>query len=209
MDRDRFLTLWGRCGHSGDAGAAAFNELEAWYGEAQRRYHTGAHIEHCLTQVDLARGHMPDPDAIEMAIWFHDMIYYATATDNEYRSAERFKSLADGDMEPRFIDQVYRLIMATVHNHPPTRLDEQYTVDIDLSSLGLPPAPFARDSINVRDEFPHLSEQEFALKNIGFLSSLIERPRLYCTDFFRDLYEQTARRNIACQIDKLRALLSA
>ena len=207
MDRNRFVALWSRnCGH-GDSAGDLFEGIERSYGEPHRRYHTGAHIVHCLKYFDLARGEMDDPDAIELALWFHDVEYDPDAPDNELRSAERFRRSAEGSMDTALIEQVYRLIIATIHRIPPQLPDEMYVIDIDLSSFGLPWDEFYVDSRNVRGEFPHLSEREFALKNSNFLQRLLDRTSIYSTPFFRRLLESNARENIQRQMELLERLL--
>lgn len=200
MDRERFSRLWHRCCDDGQTANPVYSEIEAGYGEPHRFYHTGRHVEHCLRQLDLARDQMEAADAIEMALWFHDVVYNPTAADNELRSAQRFEQLATGAMNPTLLNQVYRLIMITVHNAPPQAIDEKYVVDIDLSSFGLPWDEFTRDSQDVRKECTHLSDAEFTTRNHRFLRSLLDRPSIFSTEYYRDLYEQTARRNIARRI---------
>lgn len=204
MDQDRFVALWSRSCGERDSAEDLFKGIETSYGEPHRRYHTGTHIEQCLKQFDLARTEMDDADAIELALWFHDVEYDPDASDNELASAERFRRSAAGSMDNALIDQVYRLIMATIHSSPPQLPDEQYVIDIDLSSFGLPWDEFYVDSRNVRDEFPALSEKEFAIKNGGFLQGLLDRPSIYSTEFFRQRLETTARENMRRQIALLK-----
>lgn len=206
MDQDRFEALWSRCCGQNDTAGSVFSGIEDSYGEAHRRYHTGAHIAHCLRQFDRARDQMTDADAIELALWFHDVEYDPAASDNELVSAERFKQSAVGLMGDDLIGQVYRLILATIHNSAPQLLDEQYVVDIDLSSFGLPWNEFSIDSRNVRNEFPNLTDLEFAKKNRGFLKKLLGRPSIYSTDFFKGRLEATARANMQRQIALLNSL---
>jgi predicted metal-dependent HD superfamily phosphohydrolase len=200
MDQARFIALWSRCCGQRDAADSVFSGIEASYGEAHRRYHTGAHIDHCLRQFDLARDDMEDADAIELALWFHDVEYDPDASDNELMSAERFRQAADGLMDGPFVEQVYRLILTTIHNGPPGMPDEKFVVDIDLSSFGLPWDEFTRDSRNVRREFPKVNDQDFAQKNSGFLQRLLNRSNVYSTDFFRQHLEARARENMQKQI---------
>lgn len=203
MDRARFLNLWQRSCADPSPADHIIDELEAGYGEPHRRYHTAWHIAYCLAQFDLASGQMAEPDTVELALWFHDLIYDPFASDNELQSAERFKHHAGGRMDPQLVDRVYGSIMATVHTHAPSALEQQYTVDIDLSSFGLPPDEFVKDSVNVRNEFPHLTEAEFAERNCRFLQSLMDRPHVYFTEFYRNRHEQAARRNLSERIKKL------
>ena len=196
MDRVRFVKLWSRCGGSHDGIDTIFDDLRASYAEPQRHYHTGAHIEHCLRVFDLGRHEMPDADAIELGLWFHDVEYIPQAADNELQSAERFRRVASGAMSNELIDQVYRLIMITVHDRPPGLLDEQFIVDIDLSSFGLPWQQFFADSEDVRAEFPALSDEVFYAKQRVFMGALLEREHFCFTEFFRRRHEDTARSNI-------------
>ena len=195
MDRQRFESLWSRC--IGADAAAVFDELDALYREPHRRYHSAAHIEHCLRQFDLAADRMDEPDAVEMALWFHDAIYDIPASENELRSAELFAARARGRGSERFRSSVHRLIMATTHlDPPPATLDESFIVDIDLSSFGLPWDEFLRDSRAVRAEHPHVPDSEFTPRQMKFLRSLAARPVFCFTEYFRDRHEARARRNI-------------
>ncbi len=204
MDRPRFELLWRRR-IGGDAGAV-FDQIDALYREPHRRYHTAAHIEHCLRQFDLAADRMDEPDAVEMALWFHDAIYDIPVRDNELRSAALFTARAGGRGAEKFRSNVYDLIMATTHLEPPPRTrDESFMLDIDLSSFGRPWEEFLDDSRSVRAELAHLSDAEFASRQKKFLASLAARPVFCFTEFFRERHEARARANI----ERLRAMLEA
>jgi predicted metal-dependent HD superfamily phosphohydrolase len=151
---------------------------------------------------------MEDADSIELALWFHDVVYQPDAPDNEMASAERFKRSALETMSDDLVRQVHRLIMATTHENPPASIDEQFVVDIDLSSFGLPWDRFSQDSRNVRREFPHLNDREFARSSGKFLSRLLDRPGVYSTPFFKARLEETARENLRRQIAILESTLS-
>ena len=194
LDPERFERLWSR--HIGAGAGAVFDELDALYREPHRRYHTPAHIEHCLRFFDLAADRMDEPDAVEMALWFHDAIYDIPCRENELRSAELFTARAGGRGSEPYRSKVYQLIMVTTHSEPPVTLDESFIVDIDLSSFGLPWEEFLRDSLAVREEFPLTPDAEFYPRQKMFLGSLIARPTFCFTDFFRDRHEARARHNI-------------
>lgn len=205
MRESRFKALWQRCASPAldDRAASIYRDLKDRYSESHRRYHTPVHIAHCLKQHDLSRGHMDQPDAVEMAIWFHDVIYDAKATDNEKRSADHFVSQCGVELAPEFESMVYRLIMVTVHKEHPETNDEKFMVDIDLSSFGLPWDRMLEDSKGVRDEFPHMSDDVFYPAQKIFLDALLARDNFCFTEFFRERHEQTARDNIHRYLETL------
>ena len=198
MDRQRFTSLWRRCQSGGGIIDAddVYQEVYDYYSEAGRHYHTPRHIEHCLAQFDLASDEMDDADAVEMAIWFHDLVFDAQAHDNELQSARRFADLAGNSMDAEFKTRVHDLIMATAPPRMPKTNDEEFMLDIDLSSFGLPWADMLRDSIAVRKESPQLSDADFFPGQRAFLESLVSREHFYFTEFFRSRIEETARSNI-------------
>jgi predicted metal-dependent HD superfamily phosphohydrolase len=207
VDKERFISLWKRCqigdGHGADADDV-FEEIYAYYSAPGRHYHTPKHIEHCLKQFDLAVDQMDDADSVEMAIWFHDLVFDVSSKDNELNSANRFVELADDSMDPDFKSKVHALIMATAHPRLPKTNDEKFMLDIDLSSFGLPWDDFVRDSNAVREEARQLSDAEFFPGQRAFLESLVGRKNFYFTEFFRSRIEGTARSNIQRHLENLR-----
>ena len=202
MDRDRFESLLKRCLVDGAGGVdpgRVFDEVMSRYREPHRRYHTPQHIRHCLEHLDLAANLIENPDAVEMALWFHDVIWEAGAVpgSNERRSAELFVDRLGAVVDAGFRDTVYRLVMVTVYPSEPVTSDEGYMVDIDLSGFGLPWEEFRRDSQAVRDELSHLTDEEFFPGQHRFLRMLLGKERFFVTEFFAARYERTARDNIA------------
>lgn len=206
LDQDRFCALWERAAARPctQHAAAVFEKLQAHYREPQRHYHTPEHIRHCLVQFDLACTHMCEPDAVELALWFHDVIYDTRGTDNEIRSATWFASVTDNVLPDKVRRRVHELIMVTVHPSQPAELDQQFVVDIDLSSFALPWNRFKRDSQAVRREMGHLSDRDFFSGQIRFLRTLLSRPAFFITPFFHQRSEAAARENVTRYLRELR-----
>ena len=205
----RFQPLWQRNLNPGaaDDSHAIYQRLIDGYQEAHRYYHSLDHIEHCLGMFDQCKSLTTDTDALEIAIWFHDVILESGRRDNEARSAELYLQLSDGVQPEPMRQLVKRMIMATRHDG--SELDDAdsfYMVDIDLSSFGLPWEEFLRDSLNLRLENPHVSDEDFHLNQTGFQRSLLARPRFFLSDYFHDLFEQQARANLARYFEYLRNL---
>ncbi|MFO1392209.1 MAG: TIR domain-containing protein [Steroidobacteraceae bacterium] len=200
-----FTALWRRVSGCGELAAeSARRAVFDRYREPARRYHTLAHIRHCLEQADLAAAELPNADALRLAIWFHDVVYEPAATDNEARSAEQFRALAAAFLPDALIEDVARLVLVTRYGETPGRDDEAYMHDIDYSSFGLPWDEFLQDSLAVRAERPDLADAEFAGPHSRFLEDLLGRDTLYCTQFFRSRYEGVARANIARYLQMIR-----
>ena len=202
----RFAALWRRNLANGatDDSAAIHRRLVDAYREAHRHYHSLAHIDHCLGVFEQCRDLVTDADAIELAIWFHDVILEPGKPDNEARSADLYLELSAGVHREDLRSAVYGMIMATVHDgssldHP----DTVYMVDIDLSSFGLPWQEFLRDSLNLRAENPQLCDEEYHLNQTGFQRSLLARPRFFLSEFFFRRYEKQARDNLDRYFDYL------
>lgn len=198
MNEARFCRLWARCGAPAEGAGAVFAQLDAHYREAHRHYHNGGHIDDCLARLDLAAAaaDVDDADAVEMALWFHDVIYELGAPDNEQLSAEWFGAQAAGRLPADFIGRVEDYINSTTHRAEPAAAGAKWVVDADLGGLGMDDDAFERDGARIRREFAHVPEAEFARGQAGFLRGLLERERIFYTDFFRDLCEARARRHI-------------
>ncbi|MCX7101373.1 MAG: hypothetical protein NTX38_07735 [Methylobacter sp.] len=195
---ERFRGLWTRnltLVDSMDA-AEVYGELKRLYSQALRCYHDMSHLTTCLYEFDQVAGLIQMPDAVELALWFHDAIYLPGAMDNELQSAKLFSKCGQIAFAPEFVEKICRLILITMHKSPPQDYDESYIVDIDLASFGAEWSIFLQDSQNVRKEQLHLPDSVYYLSHAKFLKILLDRHQIFHTDFFRSRYEESARRNI-------------
>ena len=192
---ERFQALWNRCEAPSDP-RPVFEDLLCRYCEPHRIYHRCTHLVHCFRQLDLAYTLIQDPDAVEMALWFHDAIYTPRSSDNEKESAELFVRAAGDHFQPSFISKVYELILVTAHKELAQESDKQFIADIDLSSFGVDWEEFLRDTKALREEQADSSDAMFYPAHAKFLNSLLGRPRIFGTVFFYGRCEQRARENI-------------
>ena len=204
--RREWQRLCGRLAPTSGACDAVFDELVRAYGEPHRHYHNLDHIAQCLRLFDDARVKALHPDACEAAFWFHDVVYDPHRQDNEFRSAQvADESLRRLGAPQTFIEQVHRLILATTHDSPPPAHDTDacLVTDIDLVSLGLPPAVFDAHGSEIRQEFAHVSDEAFRAGRIAMMHKFLARPAIYSTEVFRAAYESVARANIQRLLDRL------
>ena len=202
----RFQSLWQRCLLEGatDDSASIHQRLVTGYGEPQRRYHTLAHVAHCLTMFDQCKSLTTNPDALEIAVWFHDVIFQPGRHDNEAKSAELYQDLSAGVHDTEMRQLVYRLIMATLHDGSSLEdSDASYMVDIDLSSFGLGWEAFLLDSQHLREENPQVSDAVYYRNQGDFQSSLLARPRFFYSDYFFQRYERQARDNVSRYLEQV------
>ncbi|UEP46615.1 hypothetical protein [Burkholderia sp. B21-005] len=172
--------------------------LACRYAEPARHYHTLVHVRRCLRHLDLARGAIPEPEAVELALWFHDVIFVPGAQDNEQRSADWFRRQADGRI--RACDPVCAMILATTHAGPAAEPDTCFVCDIDLAVLGASRSRFREDGRRLRAERPDLDDRAYDRLERAILRGLLERPRIYLTDFFYTRCEARARGNLSWRL---------
>ena len=198
LDYDRFRQLWRDCllDPTADESSVIHQNLIDAYSEPQRHYHTLSHIAHCLSLFDKIIAELDNPAALELAIWFHDVIYTPGAPDNEQLSADQFMALTNGIFSNQLRDTVYQHIMATVHDGSEFKnTDTNYMLDIDLSSFGRPWPEYIQDSDNLRLEMGNLSDDVFYKRQTAFQDRLFSRPRFFRSEYFYNHFESQARQN--------------
>ncbi|GBF88817.1 hypothetical protein Rsub_01718 [Raphidocelis subcapitata] len=206
---EAFEGTWRRSGGGlrQDQQAAVFSFLEAAYAMPHRHYHTMQHILEGLSFVGmclLSGRSFEDQAAVEWAIWTHDLVYDARATDNERRSADAAAELLEGvGLPPATVARMRSLILETAtHMHSGDR-DAHVVVDADLAVLGAPLGRYMDYVTGVRREYGHLSDEEWAEGRCRFLRSLLDREQLFATDVGKGLCEAQARANLSHELQLL------
>ena len=200
---DRWTRLWREQQLVGIA-LAAYQDLLAAHEESHRHYHNLRHISDCLAEFDSVRDLVENPGAVELAIWFHDVIYNTRAPDNEERSAERARQvILQAQGCAGLAEAVWALILATKMHDPSRHPDAALLVDVDLSILGQPEARFWEYEAQIRREYDWVPEAVFKAKRAEILQRFMGRARIYATDEFVHRYEQQARKNLQESIDRL------
>ncbi len=197
LDQTRWTALWTRLGATG-AGTAVFDGLVSAYAEPARWYHTAAHINDCLTELDHHRELATRPDEVETAVWFHDAVYVPGASDNEARSAElAAAALTSAEAPPDLADRVGDLVLATRHSELASVPDARLLCDIDLAILGRDESQFDAYQRQIRQEYAWVPAAHYRKARAGVLQDFLRRPSIYQTPAFNARYEVQARRNLA------------
>ena len=156
--------------------------------------------------LDWTRSAIPHPDAVELALWCHDVIYVPGvpgASDHAQRSVDWFLHWVPGRIAES--ERVADMNLATTHTVVPDNPDARFTADIDLADLGSDRACFVRDEANLRAERPDLDDTTYDRRVHAFLSALLVREHIYHTHVFRARCEARARSNLAWRLAQLAA----
>ena len=182
--------------------------LLAGWQEVPRAYHTLQHLGECLELLECWAAGRDDRHVLALALWFHDFVYDTKVPGSEDRSAAAARRmLATEGLDQAVIDHVAKLIEVTKHGAvAPQTETERLMVDIDLAILGAAQERFDDYCSQVRQEYGWVPEKTFRAKRIEFLESMLARTSLFETDIGRVEREESARRNLAGEVARLRAL---
>lgn len=181
-----------------------YDRLRNAYGEPQRYYHNHQHIAECLAEFDEA-GHLAkEPAAVELALWFHDAVYDPRAGNNEEQSAVlATKCLQECGIALPIINRVGQFIMTTKSHETGTDQDAKLMVDVDLSILGRDEKRFFEYEDQIQKEYAWVPAPVFASKRAEILQRFLDRSHVFATEWFRQKYENPARRNLEASIVRL------
>ena len=184
------------------------NQLISAYSEGHRRYHTLLHLRECFAHFDAGRALARQPEAVELALWFHDAVYDPRRSDNEERSADwAHASLLAAGCTAETADRVRSLVLATRHGGEPPAADPDtdLLLDVDLAILGSAPARYDDYTREVRAEYAHVAESSFRARRADVLQTFLDRARVYRTEAFHAALEGRARENLQRELAQLRA----
>jgi predicted metal-dependent HD superfamily phosphohydrolase len=179
--------------------------VDAW-SQPHRRYHDLAHLAAVLGVVAQLEASATDPAAVRLAAWYHDVVYDPTRTDNEQVSAERALAGLRGLVPDERRAEVERLVLLTAgHDPAPDDVNGAVLCDADLAVLAGPPQAYAAYASAVREEYAHLSDDDFIRGRIAVLEHLVSLPALYRTPEAADQWTATAAANLTAELSLLRA----
>src|ERR1700744_4870765 len=109
------------------------DDLIAAYAAPNRHYHNLAHVEDCLDKLaGISSLSATEREILTEAIWWHDVVYDPTRSDNEQLSAQ----LAEKHVAQHLREDVGRLIRLTrTHEVDPGDRLGAILISIDLSIL--------------------------------------------------------------------------
>ncbi|KQS53018.1 hypothetical protein ASG32_15340 [Methylobacterium sp. Leaf361] len=183
-------------------------DLRARLAEPHRVYHGQAHIDALLEAFRARRGMVRDPDAVELAIWFHDAVYRPGAADNERRSAALLRALPEGAVPAPTLAAAETMILATERHAVPDGLpaaDVALFLDMDMAILGAAPNAYDGYAAGVAREFvPVVGAAAYRQGRAAFLRGALASGRpLFVTARARAALEGPARSNMRRELAAL------
>lgn len=179
--------------------------LEQNYSAAGRYYHNIKHLENCLLEFRHMETAIQDRYAVLIALLFHDIIYEPTNQQplaNETASWEFAKQLCQ--LNDTAHATIKNHILHTSHSYTGDKnVDTDMVCDIDMAILGYPEQDFTEYERNIRAEYAFASDSQYKTGRIHFLSTLLQQPAIFKTEYFKKKYEAAARINIQTLIQHL------
>jgi predicted metal-dependent HD superfamily phosphohydrolase len=181
------------------------------YTGKKRHYHNIDHIFRMVGLWEFQYSFFKNPDAIFMAIIYHDIVYNTKSKDNEGKSANFFTDKVQPLLSIEFNQpgDVVRAILASRHNdssHTFFATDEsnqdiQLFLDFDLEILSTRyESEYEWYRLGVRKEYSHVPLKKYKEGRKSVLESFLKRKEIYLTQTFK-INEKKARKNLKKEIN--------
>lgn len=185
------------------------DSLRARYDAPGRTYHNWAHIQTLLAHYDRNLDRMHDPDAVEIALYYHDVVYVPGSKTNETESAVIMVQELDGRAAEAEVSAADLIIRATAAHAVPEGTPRNLAhdcalfLDMDLAILGAEPEAFDAFDANIRAEFSMIPDEIFLPRRRAAMQTFLDRERIYITDAFHNNHDEAARRNLTMLVNRL------
>jgi predicted metal-dependent HD superfamily phosphohydrolase len=201
----RWYTLLQFLGIEEDKIEKYFAQIVEAYSAKYRFYHTLEHIYNILVVIETLQHKTKKIVAIQLAAWFHDVIYETQAQDNEEKSVEYARELLQYEgISNNLIDTVSCLILDTKHHQSDfDNIESQILLDADLAILGANPGEYQKYARLIRQEYIWVSDSDYTAGRTKVLKKFLQRGRIYLTEEIFNSLELSARNNIKAEIQFL------
>jgi predicted metal-dependent HD superfamily phosphohydrolase len=190
----------------GDLIDKCFEEILKKYSSYTRHYHDLEHIEALLNFSEEYAHKLQETEIVELAIFYHDIVYSAVKSDNEEKSAEQSeKRLMQLKYPEKKIELISKYIIATkTHDvaNIENKSDLEYFLDFDMAILGAEEKVYIEYCEKIREEYSVYPDFMYNKGRKKVLISFLEKPTLFHTEDFRTRFEAQAIQNIRKELAK-------
>ena len=181
-----------------------WEELEQAYTSKDRYYHSLTHITYMLELAEKYKQENLKYDPLLFAIFYHDIIYNPSRSDNEAESAElaeaRLKSIGLPAADTAFVKE---MILATKSHQQQQNETANFLLDLDLAILGAGWQKYNMYREAVRKEYSIYPDAVYKSGRKSVLQRFLAQTHIYKTQLFRDRLELQARENLRMELDLL------
>ena len=202
----RWMEIWLQEGAARSQQGSAFAELIAGYRAPERHYHNVAHIEALLVSSRTYAKHLVDRTVVDLAIFYHDLVYDPTRSDNEARSAAVARDRLIGcGLDPARVEAVAEAIEATRHATAWSAGDGDidHLLDFDLAILAADDDVYEGYARAIRREYAVYPDLLYRPGRAKVLGAFLAMPRIYRVPALAALWEARARTNMTGELARL------
>ncbi len=181
-------------------------EIVKAYSSKERYYHNLQHISQMLNSSLNYKNKIEDIQVVQLAIFYHDVIYSAKRKDNEERSAKlASKHLKKLGYPQNKIEKCCTYILATKsHQFSLTDSDLAYFLDFDLQKLGANWLEYEEYTKQIRLEYRIYPDLVYKPGRKKVLEHFLKLGKIYKSPEFFSLYEKQARTNLLKELEFIR-----
>jgi len=181
-----------------------WSEIEKNYSQKNRHYHNLEHLKSMFSELDAIKNSISNYLHISFSVFYHDIIYDASSKSNEEKSADFAKErLQQLDLNPSDIAEIEHQILATKVHQNSDFQDINYLLDADLSILGKELETYIDYTKKIRKEYSIYPDLLYKPGRKKVLKHFLAMENIFKTNYFREKYEEQAKRNIQWEIDNL------
>jgi predicted metal-dependent HD superfamily phosphohydrolase len=135
-------------------------------------------MEHINALLQQSKNHatiLSNKLAVDLAIFFHDIIYDPFSKTNEEDSADLFVETLSPHIDPDLCEKVCQYIIAT-KKHEVSHMgdnDLKLFIDMDMSILGVEPDQYEKYARQIRQEYQHVPQADYCRGRATVLESFL------------------------------------
>jgi predicted metal-dependent HD superfamily phosphohydrolase len=181
-----------------------WSEIESSYSGKQRFYHNLKHLQYMIELFKDYEQQLSYPNEVLFAIFYHDIIYRSTKSDNEEQSASVAKArLEQIGIKSGSILLVEELILATKHHDAKANSDAAFLIDFDLGILGESLETYQTYCNQIRKEYKLIPSFLYRKGRKKVLNHFLSRDHVYLTPTFQNQKEGKAIQNLQWELNSL------
>ncbi|CBN78652.1 conserved unknown protein [Ectocarpus siliculosus] len=182
--------------------------LRDGYSEEGRHYHTFEHVADMLEQADRDFPNLRHPRLVQLAIFFHDVVYDPKSGSNEEDSEALFRKFSEAvGLSASDSTTVSDYIIAT-KRHSVSGSDDQDLrafIDLDMAVVGRERSGYLTYASQIREEYIHVPADTYCKKRAEILREFLSTGSIFATDEYQRTFEAKARENVAAEVEMLNA----